>query len=150
MKWLLYEVFGISKQAYYQRIKSDKKQGKMHQIVLEEVASIRKKKPQTGTRKLMEELQPALRKNNIKMGRDALFDLLRYKGLLVRRTKRFRCNGHFLMVFLAGVVQVDNINGVYFYKFCIVLILLHIFGISREEEAGAARDSVMFEVNTSK
>ncbi len=61
----------------------------MHQIVLKEVAAIRKKKPQTGTRKLMEELQPALRKKKIKIGRDALFDLLRYKGLLVRKTKRF-------------------------------------------------------------
>lgn len=82
-------MFGISKQAYYQRIGSDKKQEKLHQIVLDEVAAIRRKKPQTGTRKLIEELQPALRKNNIKMGRDALFDLLRYKGLLVRKTKRF-------------------------------------------------------------
>lgn len=82
-------MFGISKQAYYQRIEADKQQEKVHQIVLDEVSAIRKKKPQTGTRKLIEELQPALRKNKIKMGRDALFDLLRYKGLLVRRTKRF-------------------------------------------------------------
>ena len=82
-------MFGISKQAYYQRIQADKKQEKVHQVVLDEVAKIRKKKPQTGTRKLMKELQPALRKSNIKMGRDALFDLLRYKGLLVRKTKRF-------------------------------------------------------------
>ena len=88
MKWL-YEVFGITKQAYYQRIEADKQQEKVHQIVLKEVAKIRKKKSQTGARKLMEELQPALHENNIKMGRDALFDLLRYKGLLVRRTKRF-------------------------------------------------------------
>lgn len=82
-------MFGISKQAYYQRIEADKQQEKVHQIVLDEVSVIRKKKPQTGTRKLMEELHPALGKNNIKMGRDALFDLLRYKGLLVRKTKRF-------------------------------------------------------------
>jgi putative transposase len=82
-------VFGISKQAYHQRIEADKKQEKVHQVVLDEVVKIRKKRPHTGTRKLMEELQPELRKNNIKMGRDALFDLLRYKGLLVRKTKRF-------------------------------------------------------------
>lgn len=82
-------MFGISKQAYYQRIEADKQQEKVHQIVLDEVSVIRKKKPQTGTRKLMKELHPALGKNNIKMGRDALFDLLRYKGLLVRKTKRF-------------------------------------------------------------
>jgi transposase InsO family protein len=56
---------------------------------LNKVAEIRKKKPQTGTRKLLEELQPTLHENSIKMGRDALFDFLRYKGLLVRKTKRF-------------------------------------------------------------
>lgn len=56
---------------------------------MNEVDKIRKRKPQTGTRKLMKELQPALRKHNIKIGRDALFDLLCYKGLLVIKTKRF-------------------------------------------------------------
>ena len=45
--------------------------------------------PKTGTRKLMEHLQKDLIKNNIKMGRDALFDLLRSWGLLVKKTKRF-------------------------------------------------------------
>ena len=82
-------MFGVSKQAYYQRIKADTQKQKEQQIVLEKVAEIRKKKPQTGTRKLFEELQPILHQNNIKMGRDALFDLLRCKGLLVRKTKRF-------------------------------------------------------------
>jgi transposase InsO family protein len=82
-------VFGISKQAYYQRTKAQKEKEKIHEVVLNEVAKIRKKKPKTGTRKLFEEMRPALIKNNIKMGRDALFDLLKYKGLLVRKTKRF-------------------------------------------------------------
>lgn len=82
-------MFGISKQAYYQRNKAEKEKEKVQEIVLNEVTKIRKRKSQTGTRKLIEELRPALLKNNIKMGRDALFDLLRYKGLLVRKTKRF-------------------------------------------------------------
>lgn len=82
-------MFGISKQAYHQRIGADKQKEKVQEIVLKEAAKIRKRKPQTGTRKLMEELQPVLCKNNIKMGRDALFNLLRYKGLPVRKTKRF-------------------------------------------------------------
>ncbi len=82
-------MFGITKQAYYQRSKTEKEKEKMHQIILNEVAKIRKRKPKTGTRKLFEEIRPALIKNNIKMGRDALFDLLKYKGLLVRKTKRF-------------------------------------------------------------
>jgi putative transposase len=82
-------VFGISKQAFYQRGRAEKEKEKVQEIVLDEVAKIRKRKPQTGTRKLIEELRPALLKNNIKMGRDALFDLLRYTGLLIRKTKRF-------------------------------------------------------------
>lgn len=82
-------MFGISKQAYYQRLQADKQKEKEHEIVLKEVATIRKKMPQTGTRKLYEMLQPVLQAHNIRMGRDALFNLLRYKGLLVRKTKRF-------------------------------------------------------------
>jgi transposase InsO family protein len=45
--------------------------------------------PKTGVRKLIEHIQKDLIKNNIKMGRDALFDLLRSYGLLVKKTKRF-------------------------------------------------------------
>ena len=45
--------------------------------------------PKTGTRKLLEHIQDELIKNNIKMGRDALFDLLRSHGMLVKKTKRF-------------------------------------------------------------
>jgi transposase InsO family protein len=70
-------------------MEADRNKEKMEQIVLDKVVQIRKKKPQTGTRKLFEELQPTLHENNVKVGRDALFDLLRYKGLLIRKTKRF-------------------------------------------------------------
>lgn len=45
--------------------------------------------PKTGTRKLIKKIEIDLIKNNIKMGRDALFDLLRSYGLLVKKTKRF-------------------------------------------------------------
>lgn len=45
--------------------------------------------PKTGTRKLFQHIQNELIINNIKMGRDALFDLLRAYGLLVKKTKRF-------------------------------------------------------------
>lgn len=45
--------------------------------------------PKTGTRKLLQHIKNELIINNIKMGRDALFDLLRAYGLLVKKTKRF-------------------------------------------------------------
>jgi len=41
-----------------------------------------------GTRKLQYQLIPHLEEHGIKMGRDQLFDLLRFHGLLIRRRKR--------------------------------------------------------------
>ena len=57
--------------------------------MLESVRRIRTRMPHSGTRKLMEYIQKDLMDNNIKIGRDALFDLLRSYGMLVRKTKRF-------------------------------------------------------------
>lgn len=82
-------MFGISKQAFYKRKKTQQIKAAKNQIVLKEVAAIRKKLTQTGTRKLHVHLRPALQLHQIKMGRDALFDLLRFNQLLIRRTKRF-------------------------------------------------------------
>jgi transposase InsO family protein len=45
--------------------------------------------PKTGVRKLYKHIKYKLKENNIKMGRDALFDLLRSYGLLVKKTKRY-------------------------------------------------------------
>lgn len=82
-------MFGVSKQAYYQRIQREKKKAMEQEIVLQEVAQIRKKMSQTGTRKLYEHLKPVLPRHGIKMGRDTLFTLLRNKGLLIKKTKRY-------------------------------------------------------------
>lgn len=57
--------------------------------MLNGVADIRERMTQTGTRKLYEHLQPIFHLHQIKMGRDALFDLLRFNQLLIRKTKRF-------------------------------------------------------------
>lgn len=53
-------MFGISKQAYYQRIEADQQKEQVLELVLKEVAEIRKKMPQTGTRKLYQHLLPIL------------------------------------------------------------------------------------------
>lgn len=82
-------MFGISKQAYYKRRKTMQTKEIQHEAVLHEVAEIRKEMSQTGTRKLHEHLQPILPQHGIKMGRDALFNLLRNKGLLIRKSKQF-------------------------------------------------------------
>ena len=41
-----------------------------------------------GTRKLYDKLKPFLKEHRIKMGRDALFDLLSVNGMLIRKRKR--------------------------------------------------------------
>jgi transposase InsO family protein len=82
-------VFGISKQAYYKRINAFKVKEMKNEVVLQKVAEIRKEMPQTGSVKLWEYLKPVLPVLDIKMGRDALNNLLRQKGELIRKTRRF-------------------------------------------------------------
>lgn len=79
---------GISRQAYYQNTWKAIDTSIEQELVLQAVKSIRKSHPRLGTRKLYEKLQPFLLENGIKMGRDALFDLLSSNYLLVRKRKR--------------------------------------------------------------
>ena len=88
MKWV-WQSLGLSKQAYYQRIKRCKERDVDKQKVIELVIEYRKKLPKTGTRKLYAYLKPKLQDLNIKMGRDAINNLLRNRGMLVKKTKRF-------------------------------------------------------------
>lgn len=57
-------------------------------IVEQMVLRIKKDHPRMGTRKIYYLIKPDLEKANIKMGRDALFDLLAANNLLVTRRKR--------------------------------------------------------------
>jgi transposase InsO family protein len=85
----LYEVFGLTKQGYYQRIKRDIKRAERDLFILMQVERIRKELPRSGTRKLLIYLRQSLEEAGIKIGRDALFTLLRHHGMLVKRTRRF-------------------------------------------------------------
>ena len=58
------------------------------ELVLNEVISLRKDHPRMGGRKLYERTASFMLEHQIKMGRDALFDLLASNRLLVRRRKR--------------------------------------------------------------
>lgn len=82
-------MFGITKQAYYKRIKTQNNKVSNNQIILQIVRQIRKIHPRAGTRKLMEYIKEKLVTNKLKIGKDALFTLLRNNGLLVKKTKRF-------------------------------------------------------------
>jgi len=88
MKWL-YQVFGLSKQGYHQRIKRQKEKLRKEDIIVKEVEKIRELLPNTGTVKLQEDLKEILPNKGLKIGRDALFNLLRSRRMLIKRRKRF-------------------------------------------------------------
>jgi putative transposase len=81
-------LLGITRQAYYQHFWQQEFIGIEQALVLQEVQRFRSRHRHMGGRKLYELLQPYLLEHQIKMGRDALFDLLQANHLLVRRRKR--------------------------------------------------------------
>ena len=80
--------FGITRQAYYQNGWKGVETSIEEDILLKEVLEIRKDHKRMGTRKIYEKLHPFMLEHQIKMGRDALFDLLSSNHLLVRKRKR--------------------------------------------------------------
>ena len=81
-------LFGVTRQAYYQHINKSIKKETVQELVIAEVLKIRKKHPRIGTRKLYLMMSDFMSEHHIKMGRDALFNLLSAYGLLVRKRKR--------------------------------------------------------------
>ena len=81
-------LFGVTRQAYYDAHQHANKTSIAHMMVLVLVGEFRALIPMIGTRKLLFMLIPEMEKHQIKMGRDLLFDLLRFHGLLIRRRKR--------------------------------------------------------------
>lgn len=84
----LCDLFGISRQAYHQHRERTGKAAFEADIVLQAVKELRKDQRRVGTRKLLIHLKDLLERHGIKMGRDALFNLLREHNLLVRRRRR--------------------------------------------------------------
>jgi putative transposase len=78
-------LFGISKQAYYKKIKADKKKRQVKESARRSVLELRRRMPRLGTRKL----HYLLKSNGISIGRDQLFCWLRAEGLLVYKKKRY-------------------------------------------------------------
>jgi putative transposase len=81
-------LFGITRQAYYQHYWETESLQTAHLLVIKEVKRIRESHRVIGTRKLYEMLQPFILEHGIKLGRDALFDLLAANQLLIRKAKR--------------------------------------------------------------
>lgn len=81
-------LFGKSRQAYYEQINSADNQGFKDTLTLKLVAEIRNDLPRCGTDKLHFMLQGAFKEHGIKMGRDALYELLGRHGQLIRYRRR--------------------------------------------------------------
>lgn len=81
-------LLGLTRQSYYQHFWQDELVSIEQELVLQQVLEIRQNHRHIGTRKLYEMLQTFILSHQIKMGRDALFDLLAANYLLVRRKKR--------------------------------------------------------------
>jgi putative transposase len=84
----LCRLLGITRQAYYQHFWQQEVTGIEESLVLSQVMALRKDHRAMGGRKLYEKIHPFLLRHQIKMGRDALFDLLAANGLLVKKRRR--------------------------------------------------------------
>ena len=81
-------LFGITRQAYYQNSWESESLQTADLLIVKEVQKIRKNHKAMGIRKLYEQLEPFMIAHGIKIGRDALFDLLAANHLLIKRRKR--------------------------------------------------------------
>jgi len=80
-------LLGYSRQAYYQHQRCREKEALQSELLLQQVFRIRERQKRIGTRKLFFMLTDFLQQHRISIGRDAFFDLLRERNLLVRKRK---------------------------------------------------------------
>lgn len=78
----------MTRQAYYQHYWQKEETSFEQELVIKEVLRIRKTHKKMGCRKLLVKLEAFMFDHQIKMGRDALFDLLSANQLLIRRRNR--------------------------------------------------------------
>lgn len=84
----LCSLLGYSRQAFYKFVKHAEKEALQHDLILQEVLSIRKTQKRLGARKLLFKMNGFMKEHHIEIGRDAMFDLLATHKLLVRKRKR--------------------------------------------------------------
>lgn len=82
----LCDLFGKSRQAYYQHSKYHYREEAKTEILIQMVEKERKLMPRIGGRKLLHLIQPRL-PIELYLGRDSFFDFLRDNGLLIRKRR---------------------------------------------------------------
>jgi putative transposase len=80
-------LFGMTRQAYYESTWQYDRETETEEIIITLIKSYRKDMPLVGGVKLLHLLKPHLVINEITMGRDKLFRILRENGLLIKRKK---------------------------------------------------------------
>lgn len=86
---LLTQLFGITRQAIYKRLRKVKEQDNQASVVEQLVTRERSLQQRIGGRKLYHLLKDELMKLSIPMGRDKFFVFLRKKRLLVPKSRKF-------------------------------------------------------------
>ena len=111
MKYL-YQVFGLSKQGYHQRIKRSNKLSDRNETILAMVREVRKTHPRAGTRKLMVYLGGELKRVNIKIGRNTLDTVLRDKQFACKENEAISYHHRFktFLLQIAQYIERNRIN----------------------------------------
>ena len=86
----LCRLFGNSRQAYYERTYYVSVKNLQEDLILSLVRDVRKDFPRMGVRKLLIYLRPKFEAMDIRIGRDAFFELLYQNFMLVRRLRNKR------------------------------------------------------------
>ena len=81
-------LFGVNRQVYYRRKKSERKRQSTTEQVLQLVMEVRRNMPRIGTRKLYYLLEEPLR--GLGVGRDKLFSILRANRMLIKPERSYR------------------------------------------------------------
>ncbi len=84
-------LLGYSRQSYYQGIQFIHQKAYESDMIIDEVLRYRRHQKRLGTRKLLDEMKQFLTDHQFKIGRDAMFELLADRGLLVTKRKRRGC-----------------------------------------------------------
>jgi len=84
---LLCSLSGYSRQAYYKYVQFKENRHFQGELIVQQVMSYRKVQKKVGTVKLLWLMGPFLKQHEISIGRDCMFDLLRFNGLLIGKGK---------------------------------------------------------------
>lgn len=86
----LCKAVGLSRQAYYRARQRETQREDEEKVVLTLVRIVRARHPRMGTRKLLHKIRPMLAQENLRIGRDRLFALLKREDLLISRARSKR------------------------------------------------------------